>query len=335
MKYYSARAFACAMLMVVLWGGVQTQCVQAQSASQAGNSPISSLYSFLRTEPSARAAGMGGTLVAVPNDAAGLFVNPAVLGTIDSGEVAATLYKHVLDVNAGTLAVTAPLADFGLRNNGTVAFGVNYVNYGQFQRSDRNGNVTGTFGGADIALSLAYANDLDSNWHYGIALKYISNRIDNAGAGAVAADVGMMYLIPKARVTLGVSVLHIGTQLVSINSVQEPLPLDVRLGVSHQLRGLPLLVAVSLNRLADPADRITERFLNFSLGGEFYIAKIINLRVGYEHQRRRELAPDTQPRISGFSGGVGVVISALRVDYALSSYGTVGNLHRIGVSWKF
>lgn len=274
-------------------------------------------------------------MVALPNDVAGMFVNPATLGTLDSSEVAATLYKHVLDINAGTLAVSAPLADFGVRNNGMVAFGVNYVNYGQFQRADRNGNVTGSFSGADIALSLAYANELDSNWYYGVAFKYISNRLDNAGAGAVAADVGMMYLIPKARVTLGMSVLHIGGQLISMNGVQEPLPLDVRLGVSHQLRGLPLLVSASLNRLADPADRITDRLLNFSLGGELYIAKIINLRIGYENQRRRELAPDTQPRVSGFSGGAGVIINTLRVDYALSSYGTMGNLHRIGVSWKF
>lgn len=50
-----------------------------------------------------------------------------------------------------------------------------------------------------MAISLAYANELDSNWYYGVAVKYINNRLDNVSA-AIAVDAGMLYRIPKANV---------------------------------------------------------------------------------------------------------------------------------------
>jgi hypothetical protein len=277
---------------------------------------------------------MGDVFVAASADVSAVFTNPATLSTLDSSELSATFFKHVLDINGGTVAYANQLSEFGVRDNGTVALTANYINYGRIDRTDRNGRVVGSVASFDIALSAAYSNALDTNWYYGVAFKYITSRIDNVGTAAVATDVGMVYVIPKARVILGVSVLNAGVQVASIGAQPESVPMDVRLGISHQLRGLPLLVSASLNHLADPAAAVWDRFLNFSLGGELSIAKVVLLRVGYENQRRRELAPDVQPRLSGLSGGVGIVLNELRVDYALSSYGTIGALHRFAFSLR-
>jgi hypothetical protein len=345
---FAPVSYLCACLICACVVACVVVCVTppAQTAwAQASSTSTGSLYAFLRAEPTARAAALGGTMVAVPNDVGALFTNPALIGTLDSGALCGTFFKHAIDINAGTVCFASDLGAFGVsgaQSKAVVGVSANYVNYGRFERTDRNGVVLGSFAAADVALGISYSNELDSNWHYGITLKYINNRLDNLGAGAFAADLGMAYSIPKARTTLGVAVLHLGAQVVSVggatvggagssNLTREPLPLDVRLGVSHQLRGLPLMVTASLNRLADPANTITDRLLNFSIGGELSLGKVIQVRIGYENQRRRELAPDAQPRLSGLSAGVGVILPILRVDYSLSSYGTIGLLHRFSV----
>ncbi len=315
----------CSWLLCICWLMVAEFCLPV--LAQRG------LYGFLRNEANARAAAMSGTFVSITNDVSALFYNPATISTIDSSEVSATFAKHALDINSGTVAYALPLADLGFRDNGSFGVGVRYMNYGEFQRTDKNGNRTGTtFGGSDIALSFVYSNMLDSTWHYGVAVKYIHNRLDNVGSAALAVDAGMVYRIPKARASIGVSVLHLGTQIHGLGGVREELPMDIRLGVNHALRGLPLLLSVSLNRLADPAPSFFDRFANVSVGGEILLTKFFHVRVGYENQRRRELAPELQPRLSGFSGGAGLILPMLRVDYGVNSYGMVGLLHTISLS---
>lgn len=290
------------------------------------------LYSFLRNEPSARAAALGGAFSAVHDDPTASFLNPAVIATAEDNQVSATFFKHALDINAGFFVYNTSLHRLSVRDKGSVAIGVNYMNYGQFDRADRSGVITGAFGGGDVAFSLTYANALDSNWFYGVTAKYINNRLDNSATGAVAIDAGMLYNIPKAQVNIALSVLHAGTQLASVAAVQEELPLDVRLGFNHRLRGLPLLFNFSLNRLADQTPTMLDRLANFSIGLEFYFGKAIRVRAGYDNQRRRGLAPDAQPRLAGFAGGVGLVLNGLQFDYGLNSLGMIGIAHRFTVN---
>lgn len=322
-----SRLFA-VFVMVFVWGLVLASPVFAQRG----------LYSFLRNDASARAAALAGSFVAVHDDPVSLFYNPAGIASAEDNQLSVTFFKHVGDINSGFAVYNTSLQTLGVQSSspvakGSVAIGANYVNYGTFQRLDRNGAPAGTaFGGGDVALSLGYANELDSNWFYGIAVKYVNNRLDNAAAGAVAVDAGMLYRIPKANVNIGLSVLNAGVQVATINGAQEALPLDVRLGVNHRLRGLPLLLNVTLTRLADNVPVFTDRFLNFAIGGEFYFGSAVRVRLGYDNQRRREIAADAQPRLAGFSGGVGIVLDKFTIDYALTSLGMPGDVHRFSLN---
>ncbi|MCU0427483.1 MAG: PorV/PorQ family protein [Candidatus Kapabacteria bacterium] len=320
--------FVAVFFVVGTWGFVFVSPVFAQRG----------LYSFLRNDASARAAGLAGSFVAVHDDPVSLFYNPAGLASAEDNQISVTFFKHVGDINSGFVVYNTSLQTLGVQSSspvakGSVAIGANYVNYGSFQRLDRNGAPTGSgFSGGDVAISLAYANELDSNWFYGVAVKYVNNRLDNASAGAIAVDAGMLYRIPKANVNIGLSVLNAGAQIATVNGAQEALPLDVRLGVNHRLRGLPLLLNVTLTRLADNVPVFTDRFLNFAIGGEFYFGSAVRVRIGYDNQRRREIAADAQPRLAGFSGGVGVVVDKFTIDYALTSLGIPGDVHRFSLN---
>lgn len=319
--------------------GIFTERMNAQSNPVTGM-PQLGTYSFLRNDASARAAALGGAFMAIHDDPAAVFYNPAAIGSADAHQVQATFFKHALDINSGFLVYNNSLKSLGVQSNnalsqGSVAFSANYVNYGQFLRTDRNGISSGTtFGGGDLALALTYANQLDSNWFYGVSLKYINSQLEGFSAGALAVDAGMLYRIPKANVNIGVSVLHAGTQVATINGIAERLPVDVRIGVNHRLRGLPLLINASFARLADSTATLPERFLNFQVGGEFYFGQAVRVRIGYDNQRRRELAPDAQPRFTGFNAGVGLALQTLNVDYALSAIGMAGMVHRISLNMK-
>ncbi|TAE22482.1 MAG: hypothetical protein EAZ92_15730 [Candidatus Kapaibacterium sp.] len=297
-------------------------------------------YSFLRNDAGARAAALGGAFVAIHDDPAAVFYNPAVIASADDNQIHATFFKHVADVNSGFFVYNNSLKGLGVSSNsalaqGSVAISANYVNYGQFARTDRNGMSSGaTFGGGDLALAATYANQLDSTWFYGVSVKYINSRLDNVSTGAVAVDAGMLYRIPKANVNIGVSVLHAGTQVASLGTMPDRLPIDVRIGVNHRLRGLPLLINASFARLADSTATLPERFLNFQIGGEFYFGQAVRVRIGYDNQRRRELSPEAQPRFTGFNAGVGLALPNLGVDYALSIVGMPGMVHRVSLLLK-
>ncbi|MCS6808932.1 MAG: PorV/PorQ family protein [Bacteroidota bacterium] len=299
------------------------------------------LYGFLRNDASARAAALAGSFIAVQNDPVTLFYNPAGIASTEDNQLSITFFKHVADINSGFVAYTTSLQALGVKSNapiaqGSIAAGVNYVHYGTFQRVDRNGSsLSSSFGGGNIAYTIGYANELDSQWFYGVAIKYINTYLDNAATGAFAVDVGMLYRIPKSNVNIALCVLNAGGQVTPIHGTHEPLPLDVRLGVNHRLRGLPLLLNLTFTRLADEVPTFTDRFLNFALGGEFYVGSALRVRIGYDNQRRREIAADTQPRLAGFSGGVGITLNTITIDYALSLLGIPGDVHRLSLNVHF
>ncbi len=301
-------------------------CGAVQVEAQTRN-----LYSFLRNDAGARAAALSGAFVSVTGDPGGVFYNPASARTVAEGTMGVTFLKHVLDINSGMLSYNNTLE--GIGDEGSFAVSANYVNYGSFDRADRNGNVTGDFGAFDLAFAGTYANDLDSNFHYGVTLKFVANALDEESSQAVAVDAGLLYTNPEKRFSVGLAVLHVGTQISNLSGVSEDLPVDLRLGANHRLRGLPLLLNVSFHRLADESDDIGDKLQSFAIGGELYLSKALQLRLGYDNKRRSDLSPDTQKKLAGFSGGLGVIVDDFYFDYGVSSYGQAGELHRFSLNF--
>ncbi len=284
-------------------------------------------YSFLRADVGARAAALAGSFVAVTNDPTAFLYNPASLATMDARRGSAGFFKQLLDINSGYISYTRQFEDLGFFGAGVV-----YTNYGSFIKTDEGGNELGTFGAGDVALALGYGNQIQENLFWGGNLKFIYSSIAGYSSTAIAADAGILLLIPENRVTLGLSVRNAGTQLSSSLGTSEPLPLDVTLGGSIIPKGLPLLLNVSFHRLNDAVDTFVERFRAFSLGGEFTISRVVQLRVGFDNAVRKDLAVGTSADLAGFCAGVGIATGEYRIDYAISLLGKIGSLHRISVA---
>jgi hypothetical protein len=311
------RAFAAALLLPLLL---------PRPAAAAGGTT----YEFLRNDVGARAAGVAGTFVSAIDDPTVLFYNPAALATLTVPRGSAGFFKHLLDINSGHLSYTSEIGGLGW-----FGAGVLYTSYGSFDERDDLGNTLGTFGANDLALVLGYANALEGGLSYGANLKFIVSSIAGYSSTGIAADLGVLYAVPESRVTIGASLRNLGFQMGTYAGVSEDLPVDLAVGASIVPRGIPLLLNFGFHRLNDPVDSFGDRFRSFTVGGEFTLSRVIQLRVGYDNAIRQDLKIASSSGLAGFSGGLGITVNEYRLDYALSSLGSVGSLHRVTIGAAF
>lgn len=287
-------------------------------------------YSFLRLDASARSAALGGSFVSITNDPNIIFYNPAGLSTLTSRKASFGFLKHVLDINSGYASFSEHLSSLGW-----FGAGITFINYGSFTQTDELGNKLGNFNANEIAFILGYSNYLYEKINCGISAKFIYSAIADARSSAYAFDVGTLYIFEPEQITIGASILNIGRQINPYLKTREDLPLDVKIGVSKRLEHLPLLLNLSFNRLNENPGNVFTRFQMFSIGGEFTVSDEVRLRFGYNNQNRKELKIGTSAGLAGFSFGGGLILKDYHVDYALTSLGKVGEMHRITVSVSF
>ena len=288
------------------------------------------VYSFLRNDVSPRAAALAGSFVTITNDPNSIFYNPAALSTLEVPMGSIGFFKHLLDINAGYLSYTMPYEDLGY-----FGAGILYTNYGSFDETDDLGNNLGTFSASDVAFTLGYSNIFEENIHFGANVKYIYSSIGGYRSTGLAGDIGLLFALPENKLTFGASLRNVGAQLTSYLSTKENLPLDFVFGASIIPRGLPLLLNVNFHKLNEDRTHFADRFRAFSIGGEFTLSKVLQARVGYDNEKRKDLKIGTSSGLAGFSGGIGITVSEYRVDYSLSSLGKIGSLHRISIGTNF
>ena len=120
---------------------------------------------------------------------------------------------------------------------------------------------------------------------------------------------------------------NIGRQITSYNGTNEPFPFEVKLGLSKKLEHLPFRFCIGYNHLETwdltyhynptvTTDPITgeevvnsasfgqKLFRHFTTSGELIIGKYLQLRMGYDAQRRHELTVNSFLGMVGFSWGI-------------------------------
>ena len=288
-------------------------------------------YSFLSNNLSARSAGIAGATVSFDYDVAGIYSNPALLVAQQTNNIYLTFLKHLLDINSGNAMYI-----FKDTTYGKFAASVIYTSYGTFDRYDVIGNpMGGSFTGDLIALSGSYANTIADRLYGGVTLKLAYNHIEKMNGIAFAVDAGLLYKLDDERTNIGFSILNAGTELKKINNISSRIPLDVKLGFNHRLKGLPLNFNFGFNHLGSDED-FFKRFGNVNFGGELYIGEYVQVRAGFDNYIRKNLATSQNKGLSGIAAGIGIVIpDIINIDYSVSIYSTDLYLHRFGINFGF
>ena len=298
-------------------------------------------YSFLKIGVGAKSQAMGGAFVGLADDESALFYNPAGLTIRVENEeeydellnklvnekpknrFIATYLNYLLDFQYGYLGY---IREYDDRTN--IGFSAAYQNYGDFQRLDVNGNPpageSATFGASDLAFGVTYSYRVNPKFSFGTTGKVIYQKIDINSSMGLALDAGVMYLIDDEGSTrTGLMLSNFGAQLSGMTTNhKDPLPTKISGGISHQLRGIPLLFSGEIGKPFD-----NDFYL--SLGGELVSLAPFYLRMGWTTVSKDYRTDSDKDLLAGFGGGFGYVFRQYKIDYSYSSYADLGSAHRI------
>ena len=280
-------------------------------------------YEILKTEISARAAGMSGAFVGVSGDLYALFYNPAGLIGIQKKTFGFTYLDHVLDIKAGNFVYSSPLGV-----NSKYAFGINYINYGSFEGRDINGAPTTPFTAQDVVLAGGFAREYSSHVFYGISAKALYSKIAAYSSTVIVFDGGLIYTMPEKQLTFGVSVVNVGVVASAYTDTNDDVPSMLKGGFSKYLAHLPLLISFEFRQFLSGDFQVVG-------GGEFTFGQSFKGRLGYNSYGSDQKIGDEGGTFAGVSFGFGLNWKLYLIDYSFSSSGVIGNLQRFSVTWTY
>lgn len=308
---------------------------------------------FLRIGIGARALGMGGAYVALADDGAAPFWNPAGLIRIPAVQVNlshAPLFNGLAQHNYAN--VSAKLDVLTAIAVSWIRMEVNDIpRYGPLAgtRFDRirdpalrsNGQADGFFGDTEQAFMLSAAHGLDfdlavgggfapviipARFSVGVNLKYIRQALDESVGSGQGVDVGLLLQFYRNRenistpgtFSIGFAIKDIFGTVISWNTLtkhRDSIPLNVSFGVAYSDRfpGLGGRLTLSFHR-----DKRLAAAAN--IGSEYAIKNFLALRIGLQEGQ--------------LTAGAGIRIYKFNIDYAFTGY-ELGNTHRISGAVTF
>ena len=308
-------------------------------------------YQFLNLMSSPRQAALGGKVITnVDYDVTQALYNPATINVEMDNQLALNYANHLGDIRYGTAAYAYTVD----RRTQTFHAGVTYINYGNFEGYDENGNRTGDFTGNEAALSIGYALQIGfTDFYAGANVKLISSKLEQYNSFGAALDFGVIYINEYLDFNAALVVRNIGTQLTTYAGLNEPLPFEIDFGMSQTLENVPIRWHLTLENLqqwpiaiSNPARATTDLNGNQTqekvgflsqiirhtlLGLELFPKKGFNLRMGYSFRRAEELRIIDQRNFSGLSFGIGLKFNKLRFSYTHARYSLASNTSFLGM----
>jgi hypothetical protein len=259
-----------------------------------------SAMNFLKIGVGARAMAMGGSQVAVVNDASALYWNPSGMANITTNQIVMSNNNWIADISHNFLGISAPMGDLGV-----IGLSVSYLSMGDMKVTNWD-NTYGTgeiFSSHSAAIGIGWARQMNDRFKVGLHVKYLNEAIANSSANTFAIDVGSQYDIGWLRI--GMSIQNFGPQanisgrdlMVRIDPLPDvgSNPSDVTANLETQEWALPIVfqlgfavtpLRTDMMRLTTSFDYRDERDYRpqMGLGGEFAFEEMVFLRGGVRNR---------------------------------------------------
>lgn len=321
------------LIQVVLLSLVWSSVSYAQAETNV-------VYRFLNFPQSPRIAALGQHAVSLPDGDASVFTaNPAYLNAESHQHLAVSYINQLSDIST-------TFASFAHHDShlGTFAAALRFVNYGEFTRFSSTGVPEGSFGAYDFALTLGYGYQLLDQLSVGAHVDLVQSSYEQFRSSAVAFSAGALYKINDDQTSLGLTVHHFGRQLSTFDDTSEPLPLNIRLGLSHKLEHMPLRLTITLHNLHNwnmesPLDEeelgFTQQVLRHtSLGGELMFSKNLHFRLGYNFFMNNDLRTDSRIDFAGMAMGLLLRTKYVNFEFSRTSFSDLGPVTQLGLSTR-
>lgn len=345
---------------IILLGIVMLSFPQYADAQVAGMNTLS----LLQTPSSARVAALGVDRLSVyaPTDLNVGIDNPSLISESYSNRLALNYVGLFSGSKSGSVS-------YGYKSKilGAFLFGLHFNSYGRFRAFDEAEVELGTFRAADIALSVGWALNIDSNFSIGASLLPVVSQYESYTAVALAMNVAGSYVSDDKRFSATLMASNIGAQIVTFDGTAESLPFNLSASCSYKADNAPFRVFLQLDHLTkwnlsyeDPLNPsvVIDPYTNepvakpwysgvsdvldgvarhASLGVEADIKNIFFLRLGYRYRQMVEMSADDRTNInfSGFSYGFGLRTKKFEFSFARRNYHLGQAPNYISLSFKF
>jgi hypothetical protein len=293
---------------------------------------------------STRSLAMGGAGMAVLEEPAAIWLNPAQIARLNTYALSLMHGIWVEDVllDQVAVAIPAPVGRFG--------GALTYLRVQDIEMFDATGRSTGTFTPSDLTATGAYAM-VSGPLVFGVAGKYVQSELaSGVKATAVAADAGVSFT-PMPNLTFAAAGLHLGSTL-KYDRVGARLPATVRGGVAYLLPGSHVALVTDLVK---PIDGDVIAHLGVEEGVSFHRTLGLDLRAGWHTGAPRgslsgasagcgvnwvpEAGLDEPGVVSGsgspFGASRAYPIKGVSVDYAWTPMGELGVAHWFSLLLSF
>jgi hypothetical protein len=293
-------------------------------------------FQALNLVTNARTAALGGYNVSLADGDLSLFIqNPALLDSSQAGDFVVMYNPFFADIQA----LNSQYA-FRAGALGPIAIGISYLDYGEFEQTDPTGAASGQFTARDFVMVMGKAHKLGP-FTLGVNLKWVHSGIAGFQSNALALDLGGLYRIPQSSVSFGLVLENIGAVLSTDAAEAPSLPTQVTMGLSVKPEGMPIRFSATAHHFTDPesaffdedenpnvADVVLKRV---ALGAEILVSRNVNLLLGYDHNRKRELRLSETGGGAGFSYGFKIRIRNYHFRFSRATYHAAGGTSYISL----
>lgn len=319
-------------------------------------------FQLLDLHFNARSLGLGGDFISVKDKDVNMGVaNASLLNEKMNQDISFSTSLMPAGINYGNLSYGYKIKDIAMMSSY-----IQYIAYGKFDRTTINGTKEGTFSPFEMIAGSSIGREVNKRLSIGANLNFLYSQLETYNSFGASVNLSGTFHNEDKGVLVTVLAKNIGYQFKSYtnNKSRKPLPIDVQLATSYKLPHAPFRISVLIHHLNkwdltynDPTlkpttDPLTGELIpvekaswfeklgrHFTFQLETLIGKHFDLRVGFDYQRRQELALVERPGIAGLSFGAGLKFKKFSLDYGFLVYSRAGFNNMITLStnlstWK-
>jgi len=312
----------------------------------------SSVFNFLKLSNTPQLTGLGGINISNQTDDIGMaWHEPSLLRP-----------SHHSQINLVFNSYFAGIKNYNLMTGyhydkwkTTFGFGVNFINYGTITQTDPSGNIFGELKPSDYVVQLSASRAYESNWYYGASLKFIHSNYGLYRSSGIAMDIGVTYYDTLRLIQASFAAKNMGAQIKAYDNTEpDDLPFDLQLGISKKLLKAPLQFSITAHHLhqfdiryddtsfnevpgdAEKSYTLDKIFRHFIFATQLTIEKRIELTLGYNYLRRKELnIGNAGNGLNGFSLSIGILVKKIQIRYGSAWFQNSRAYHQFGLNLRF
>ncbi|OIO75524.1 MAG: hypothetical protein AUJ85_02890 [Elusimicrobia bacterium CG1_02_37_114] len=281
---------------------------------------------FLKISPSARANALAEAFCGLADDINALRYNPGGLGFISEPEIQNSNMTYLAETSYNSLGYLHPLT------NGTFAVDIHYLSGPAMTRIEE-GTVKEEFSPYTGSLDMGFGRKVSPTLGWGVNFGYVQDQITNDyKAGQPYYNGGLLYRTKDEIFSFGISAQNVGNNFnYTESTIMEKMPSLYRAGIA--LKFVLAEQDSDINILME-GGKYDYGPGYYAFGIEHWGAKVFSLKVGYRYVLDEKIRSGLGG-LSAWRGGLGVRIKRIGIDYAFQPFDTMGNTHRVTLSYRF